>query len=165
MAAEEERRRKKIKLKKDKERKKVQMAGKTNEDAERMARELSQKKGECVRVIVRVRPIGEKEIDGTESRLSMSTGNRDSRDPRSRQIRRSAKSFTFDNVYGHDAIQKNIYDETAAPIVEAALPGYNGTIFAYGQTGAGKTFTMEGYPDRQSWESFPIRLGTFSRIR
>ena len=50
-------------------------------------------------------------------------------------------------INGHDAIQKNIYDETAAPIVEAALQGYNGTIFVHGQTGAGKTFTMEGYPD------------------
>ena len=54
---------------------------------------------------------------------------------------------TFDNVYGANTIQKNLYDETAAPIVDAAMEGYNGTIFAYGQTGAGKTFTMEGVPD------------------
>jgi len=40
-----------------------------------------------------------------------------------------------------------IFDICAAPVVTSVLEGYNGTIFAYGQTGAGKTHTMEGYPD------------------
>lgn len=34
--------------------------------------------------------------------------------------------------------------QTAQPIIESVMEGYNGTIFAYGQTGTGKTFTMEG---------------------
>lgn len=38
----------------------------------------------------------------------------------------------------------DVYNETARPIVEKVLAGYNGTIFAYGQTGTGKTYTMEG---------------------
>ena len=42
------------------------------------------------------------------------------------------------------SIQINVYQGTAAPIVESVLNGYNGTVFAYGQTGTGKTFTMEG---------------------
>ena len=50
-------------------------------------------------------------------------------------------------MYGDTSEQRTIYDEAAAPIVEAAMQGYNGTVFAYGQTGAGKTHTMEGYPD------------------
>ena len=37
-----------------------------------------------------------------------------------------------------------LYQETAARIVDSVLEGFNGTIFAYGQTGTGKTFTMEG---------------------
>lgn len=37
-----------------------------------------------------------------------------------------------------------MYQKTAEPIVESVLEGYNGTIFAYGQTGTGKTHTMEG---------------------
>ena len=37
-----------------------------------------------------------------------------------------------------------MYNLAARPIVENVLEGYNGTIFAYGQTGTGKTFTMEG---------------------
>uniref|UniRef100_H2ZL59 Kinesin motor domain-containing protein n=1 Tax=Ciona savignyi TaxID=51511 RepID=H2ZL59_CIOSA len=40
--------------------------------------------------------------------------------------------------------QVDIYNLTARPIVNSVLEGYNGTIFAYGQTGTGKTFTMEG---------------------
>nr|CAJ20498.1 kinesin-like protein [Toxoplasma gondii RH] len=42
------------------------------------------------------------------------------------------------------AEQKHIYDETAVGIVESVMEGYNGTIFAYGQTGTGKTHTMMG---------------------
>ena len=39
-----------------------------------------------------------------------------------------------------------MYDETAFPLVESVIGGYNGTMFAYGQTGCGKTHTMVGYP-------------------
>lgn len=48
------------------------------------------------------------------------------------------------NVYGPDAKQSILYDEVAKPILEQVLEGYNCTIFAYGQTGTGKTYTMEG---------------------
>ena len=44
----------------------------------------------------------------------------------------------------HNASQEAVYDNTARDIVSAALQGYNGTVFCYGQTGAGKTFTMTG---------------------
>ena len=50
-------------------------------------------------------------------------------------------------MYGDRSTQRAIYDETARPIVESVIQGYNGTIFAYGQTGTGKTFTMEGEID------------------
>jgi len=40
--------------------------------------------------------------------------------------------------------QKDVYEQTARPLVDSVLEGFNGTIFAYGQTGTGKTFTMEG---------------------
>jgi kinesin family protein 3/17 len=45
--------------------------------------------------------------------------------------------------------QRQVYDETASPIISAVLEGYNGTIFAYGQTGTGKTFTMEGVQEQK----------------
>jgi hypothetical protein len=40
-------------------------------------------------------------------------------------------------------MQSDIYDAVGHPIVEQVLAGYNGTIFAYGQTAAGKTYTVE----------------------
>ncbi|GAA6022677.1 hypothetical protein JCM10207_008578 [Rhodosporidiobolus poonsookiae] len=47
-------------------------------------------------------------------------------------------------VYGPDADQGMLYNDVAKPILQQVLQGYNCTIFAYGQTGTGKTYTMEG---------------------
>ncbi|KAK1947697.1 Kinesin-like protein KIF15 [Phytophthora citrophthora] len=59
----------------------------------------------------------------------------------------SAKTFTFDRVFGEGSSQNDIFEVVGAPITQACLEGYNGTIFAYGQTGSGKTFTMQGPDD------------------
>lgn len=55
-------------------------------------------------------------------------------------------SFQFDRVFRWDASQKDVYDYAAKPIINGVLRGFNGTVFAYGQTASGKTYTMEG-PD------------------
>jgi kinesin family protein 5 len=55
--------------------------------------------------------------------------------------------YTFDRVFHTETTQAEIYAAAAAPITQAVLQGYNGTIFAYGQTSSGKTFTMTGNPD------------------
>eukprot|EP01052_Picozoa_sp_SAG31_P009514 SAG31_NODE_501_length_14835_cov_11.191979_1_plen_303_part_00 len=53
--------------------------------------------------------------------------------------------FTFDKVFnGPDATQAQVYEYSARPSIDDVLEGYNATIFAYGQTGAGKTHTMIG---------------------
>jgi len=57
----------------------------------------------------------------------------------------STHSFVFDYVYDQHCTQKKVYETTARTVVDSALQGYNATIFAYGQTGTGKTFTMEGF--------------------
>lgn len=54
------------------------------------------------------------------------------------------KSFTFDAVYGDDSEQRAVFNDTGFPLVQSVLEGYNGTVFAYGQTGCGKTFSMMG---------------------
>ncbi|KAI8614007.1 P-loop containing nucleoside triphosphate hydrolase protein [Chytriomyces sp. MP71] len=51
--------------------------------------------------------------------------------------------FRFDNIL-HNASQEKVYDECGASIIKSVMEGYHGTIMAYGQTGAGKTFTMTG---------------------
>ncbi len=55
------------------------------------------------------------------------------------------QSFTFDHVYDQNSTQENVYENTAKPAVWSVLEGYNATILAYGQTGTGKTYTMEGF--------------------
>lgn len=57
------------------------------------------------------------------------------------------KKFTFDAAISSEASQLQVYDKAAREIVECVVNGFNGTIFAYGQTGAGKSHTMEGYSD------------------
>ncbi|XP_073018606.1 kinesin-like protein KIN-5C [Primulina eburnea] len=52
--------------------------------------------------------------------------------------------FTFDKVFGPNAQQSDLYQQAVVPIVNEVLEGFNCTIFAYGQTGTGKTYTMEG---------------------
>jgi kinesin family protein 3/17 len=54
-------------------------------------------------------------------------------------------NFTFDYVYDPSATQNFLYDNTAKPAVISVLEGYNATMLAYGQTGTGKTYTMEGF--------------------
>ena len=51
--------------------------------------------------------------------------------------------FKFNTIL-HNATQDDVYDQTASQIVNSAVAGYNGTVMCYGQTGAGKTFTMLG---------------------
>ncbi|KAL7999410.1 putative kinesin-like protein [Plasmopara halstedii] len=53
--------------------------------------------------------------------------------------------FSFDHVYDQHCTQGTVYENTAKAVVESSLEGYNATIFAYGQTGTGKTYTMEGF--------------------
>ncbi|CAH0387740.1 unnamed protein product [Bemisia tabaci] len=61
-----------------------------------------------------------------------------------------AKIFTFDGVYDSPATTEQIYNEAAYPLVEGVLEGYNSTVFAYGQTGCGKSFSMQGVEEPPS---------------
>ena len=102
---------------------------------------------ECVKVMVRCRPMSEKE--GKRGCQSICTIDK----PTNQVIVRpneeggpEEKIFAYDSVYGPESTQQQVYDETAFPLVESVIGGYNGTMFAYGQTGCGKTHTMVGYP-------------------
>uniref|UniRef100_A0A9J8B526 Kinesin-like protein n=1 Tax=Cyprinus carpio carpio TaxID=630221 RepID=A0A9J8B526_CYPCA len=98
-----------------------------------------------VKVVVRCRPLNEKEkmmghkqsvaVDEIRGTITVNKLDMTSEPP---------KTFTFDTVFSPDSKQLDVYNLTARPIVDSVLEGYNGTIFAYGQTGTGKTFTMEG---------------------
>uniref|UniRef100_A0A1A8KZF0 Kinesin-like protein n=1 Tax=Nothobranchius pienaari TaxID=704102 RepID=A0A1A8KZF0_9TELE len=103
------------------------------------------KSSESVKVVVRCRPMNEKErAAGFERMVSVDVklGQIIVRSPR--DASELPKIFTFDSVYDWNSKQIDLYDETFRPLVDSVLLGFNGTIFAYGQTGTGKTFTMEG---------------------
>lgn len=56
----------------------------------------------------------------------------------------ASKPYAFDRVFQSSTSQEQVYNDCAKKIVKDVLEGYNGTIFAYGQTSSGKTHTMEG---------------------
>eukprot|EP00397_Hematodinium_sp_SG-2012_P003389 GEMP01003397.1.p1 GENE.GEMP01003397.1~~GEMP01003397.1.p1 ORF type:complete len:820 (+),score=149.34 GEMP01003397.1:289-2748(+) len=101
---------------------------------------------ESIRVTVRFRPQNEKEA-AMESGACMTF-------PSDSQVKMQCApdvNFAYDRVFTMTSHQKEVYEYAAKPIIKAVLKGFNGTIFAYGQTSSGKTFTMQG-PDLESTE-------------
>ncbi|XP_035478416.2 kinesin heavy chain-like [Scophthalmus maximus] len=92
---------------------------------------------ECgVRVMCRFRPLNEAEINRGDKYI-----------PKFKEedtVVITGKPYVFDRVLPPNTSQEQVYDQCAKQIVKDVLGGYNGTIFAYGQTSSGKTHTMEG---------------------
>lgn len=109
-----------------------------------------------VKVAVRCRPMSDKELDdGHQSIVEFESDKRivvhdvsqtpgDHLGTASGERKNLSHVYDFDRVFSPETKQEQIYDSVCRRIVESVLEGYNGTIFAYGQTGTGKTFTMEG---------------------
>ncbi|XP_022617004.1 kinesin heavy chain-like isoform X2 [Seriola dumerili] len=92
---------------------------------------------ECgVRVMCRFRPLNEAEITRGDKYIPKF------KDDDTVVI--TGKPYVFDRVLPPNTAQEQVYDQCAKQIVKDVLGGYNGTIFAYGQTSSGKTHTMEG---------------------
>ncbi|XP_016353378.1 kinesin-like protein KIF3C [Sinocyclocheilus anshuiensis] len=107
---------------------------------------MKAKNGEAVKVVVRCRPLNRKEESmGYEHIVQMDVklGQVALRNPKAGPGE-LLKTFTFDAVYDACSKQSDLYDETVRPLIDSVLRGFNGTIFAYGQTGTGKTYTMQG---------------------
>ncbi|KAL8825665.1 MAG: hypothetical protein Q9191_004269 [Dirinaria sp. TL-2023a] len=64
--------------------------------------------------------------------------------PPPKQSNEAAGAFTFDRVFDTHSRQIDVFDFSIRSTVDDILNGYNGTVFAYGQTGAGKSYTMMG---------------------
>lgn len=54
------------------------------------------------------------------------------------------RKYLFDQVFTEQASQEEIYEGVVSPLIDFSISGYNCTVFAYGQTGTGKTYTMIG---------------------
>ncbi|XP_057265661.1 kinesin heavy chain [Pezoporus wallicus] len=92
---------------------------------------------ECsIKVLCRFRPLSPAEILRGDRFLPVFQGD-DS-------VVVGGKTYVFDRVFPPNTTQEQVYHACAMQIVKDVLAGYNGTIFAYGQTSSGKTHTMEG---------------------
>ncbi|CAG8466016.1 4779_t:CDS:2 [Scutellospora calospora] len=115
----------------------------------RRSNEHSVKEGEKainIQVVVRCRARIEREV-AANSPIVVQATPREIKVWANSQDMMPYKTFTFDKVFGSDADQSRIFDTIVIPILQEVKAGYNCTLFAYGQTSTGKTFTMEGKLD------------------
>ncbi|KAF1743759.1 hypothetical protein MXB_557, partial [Myxobolus squamalis] len=120
-------------------------------------------KGQNITVVVRVRPRNDLE-------KNMNSPNVVEINPEKPEIILSGdhsvsghwiqkRSFSFDRVFNDKSKQIEVYKSVVCPILEEVVQGYSCTIFAYGQTGTGKTYTMEGCRSSErfhySWDQDP----------
>ncbi|XP_052038418.1 kinesin heavy chain [Apodemus sylvaticus] len=93
---------------------------------------------ECsIKVMCRFRPLNEAEILRGDKFIPKFKGEET-------VVIGQGKPYVFDRVLPPNTTQEQVYNACAKQIVKDVLEGYNGTIFAYGQTSSGKTHTMEG---------------------
>lgn len=96
---------------------------------------------DSIRVICRIRPLNkQEELAGSKCVVGFPS----QRGGEDNSISIGGKTYMFDRVIKPSATQEKVYDIVAKDIVKDVLNGFNGTIFAYGQTSSGKTHTMEG---------------------
>uniref|UniRef100_A0A8B9HBW0 Kinesin-like protein n=1 Tax=Astyanax mexicanus TaxID=7994 RepID=A0A8B9HBW0_ASTMX len=92
---------------------------------------------ECtIKVMCRFRPLNKSEVERGDKYIPRFQGED--------TVVISSKPYVFDRVLQSNTTQEQVYNTCAQKIVKDVLDGYNGTIFAYGQTSSGKTHTMEG---------------------
>ncbi|KAK1384077.1 Kinesin-like protein NACK1 [Heracleum sosnowskyi] len=72
-------------------------------------------------------------------------------------------SFTFDKVFGPASYTENVYEDGVKNVALSALMGINATIFAYGQTSSGKTYTMRGITEKAVYDIYKHIVNTPER--
>ena len=98
-----------------------------------------------LKVIARVRPLNEYELEMQENNLGYISYEVKDDDTIIMINENGANSeFVFDKVYNHKSSQEEIYNCVGKETLNDVLDGYNGTIFTYGQSGSGKTYTLYG---------------------
>ena len=94
---------------------------------------------ENITCYVRCRPLNSRELELNANCIEIS------KDQKSIKLKNNnERNYTYDKIFSSETDQKTIFNEIGLPLVKKFLAGYNSTIFAYGQTGAGKTHTIIG---------------------
>ncbi|KAI8902942.1 P-loop containing nucleoside triphosphate hydrolase protein [Globomyces pollinis-pini] len=112
-------------------------------------------------VVLRIRPLSQKELTPTKKNdkdvcittiakpidqqtVMLYDPTEDYLDDILRKERKREKLYSFDQVFGENCSQQTVFEGSVQSQVDAVINGYNATVFAYGATGAGKTYTMMG---------------------
>ena len=93
---------------------------------------------ENITCYVRCRPLNQRELELGANCIDIS------KDKKSITLKNYDNNYTYDKIFPAETDQKTIFNEIGLPLVKKFLSGYNSTIFAYGQTGTGKTHTIIG---------------------
>ncbi|KAL3508907.1 hypothetical protein ACH5RR_028308 [Cinchona calisaya] len=114
---------------------------KTSKERKELYNKVLELKGN-IRVFCRCRPLNNEEVAaGASMAIDFEAAKDGELTVKSNGIPK--KTFKFDAVFSPQAGQVDVFEDTA-PFATSVLDGYNVCVFAYGQTGTGKTFTMEG---------------------
>jgi hypothetical protein len=109
------------------------------------------KESENVRVVVRVRPLTEREERKGDEELVSCVGDRSVQvvDPsQARGRTMTGTAYQFNQCFGAECTQEQLFEGCGVlPLLDHVLEGYSATVFAYGPTGSGKTYTITGRPD------------------
>ena len=120
-----------------------------------------------IKVMCRFRPVNEKEKQVFPDLMCVEFLNDNQSVIVNQQSEHNdALQFKFDYVFPPEGPQEAVYNIAAKPIVEAVMQGFNGTIFAYGQTSSGKTYTMMGSVEEEGMGIIPRMVSTvFEKIK
>eukprot|EP01082_Thalassiosira_pseudonana_P000333 g215.t1 g215 contig1:513216-517095(-) len=101
--------------------------------------------GSNIQVVVRLRPMNETERrHGTLPVVTAKTQDRIVTVIKGKGKKQMKYAYSFDNVFTAFSTQEEVFEETVKPVICDVMRGFESTVFAYGQTGTGKTHTMEG---------------------
>ncbi|XP_077157973.1 kinesin-like protein KIFC3 isoform X2 [Paroedura picta] len=150
----------------------IEEVNRTNQELLRKYRRELQLRKKChnelvrlrgnIRVFGRVRPITKEDGEGPDAASAVTF---DPDDDAVLQLMHKGKqvSFELDKVFPPGATQEDIFQDVQA-LITSCIDGYNVCIFAYGQTGAGKTYTMEGTPENPGINQRALQL-LFSEVQ
>lgn len=122
---------------------------------EEKTRDSDNQADDSIRVICRFRPLNKSEEAAGSKFICSFPSNRGQED---QMVSIGGKVYLFDRVIKPNSSQEKVYEIVAKDIVKDVLNGYNGTIFAYGQTSSGKTHTMEGKLGDPTWQGIIPRI-------
>ena len=124
---------------------------------------LNSDKKSAITVAIRVRPLNQNELEITpvegikiiNSNSLIVTSDPNSTNRKTNLIKEH--QFFFDYVFGPSATQEEIYQNTTQKLLPGIIEGFNATVFAYGATGSGKTYTMLGTVNKEGIMTRSIR--------